>query len=34
MYEGHQVADVLNSAGPDSDQVWNADEVGFDRNGQ
>ena len=34
MYEAHRAAGVLDGAEPDSDQVWNADEVGFDPKGR
>ena len=33
MYEEHRVSDILSAAEPDSDQAWNADEVGFDPKG-
>ena len=30
MYEEHRASDILSTAEPDSDQAWNANEVGFD----
>ena len=34
MYEEHRGSDILSAAEPDSDQAWNANEVGFDRKGR
>ena len=30
MYEEHRASDILSAVEPDSDQTWNANEVGFD----
>ena len=34
MYAEHRATGILSAAEPDSDQVWNADEVGFDPKGR
>ena len=34
MYEEHRASDILSAAEPDSDQAWNANEVGFDPKGR